>query len=132
MYWTSSSGHIELDITKEQATQGFHSGACDLGSADLMQDPNLQAQLTSLDPQVIADVLKEEGAWDATELQDHAANLRRLLWIACGSIKESDDYDAADEIDTEDEGDSSSEDWCSIHRAIRPCLHCYDESVNGK
>lgn len=31
------------------------------------------------------------GAWDAAELADHDANVRRLFWIACGTIADGDD-----------------------------------------
>jgi large repetitive protein len=32
------------------------------------------------------DLLDEYGAWDDKELRDHAQNLQRILWLACGDI----------------------------------------------
>ena len=85
-YWTESSGRLELALSSDQAARGYHSGACDLDIADLMQDPDVSAQLLAFDPLLVAAVLKEYGAWDSLELANHAANLERLLWIACGDL----------------------------------------------
>lgn len=32
--------------------------------------------------------LASTGAWDADELTDHAANVRRLFWLICGDLRE--------------------------------------------
>lgn len=53
-----------------------------------MTVPSIEKQLNKLDPSLVAKELKEYGAWDSVELSDHSANLSRLLWIACGDIKE--------------------------------------------
>jgi hypothetical protein len=45
-------------------------------------------QLQKLDRALVASELREYGAWDSDELADHAQNLQRLLWIACGDIAE--------------------------------------------
>ena len=85
-FWTSSSGRIELNISKGQAAIGYHSGDCadDIGA--LAHNPTIAAQLAALNPAIVGAELKEYGAWDSAELLDHAANLQRLLWIACGDI----------------------------------------------
>ena len=36
--------------------------------------------------------LKGYGAWDNEELSDHDANLKRLLWIMCGNLREDREY----------------------------------------
>lgn len=86
--WGSSSGRIELNISKGQAAIGYHSGDCDQDIGALAHNANIAAQLAALDPAIVAAELKEYGAWDTAELSDHEANLRRLLWIACGDIME--------------------------------------------
>lgn len=88
-FWTDSSGRLELQLSFDQARQGYHSGACDADIAALIQDPAVSGQLSKLDPRLTAEALKEYGAWDAAELSNHADNLERLLWIACGDIVES-------------------------------------------
>jgi hypothetical protein len=85
-YWTESSGRLELALSSDQAARGYHSGACDSDIAALMQDPGVSAQLLAFDPLLVAAALKEYGAWDSLELENHAANLERLLWIACGDL----------------------------------------------
>jgi hypothetical protein len=87
-FWSSSCGRIELDISEDQAARGYHSGQCDQDIAALMHNPKIAAQLAALNPAIVAGVLKEYGAWDSAELSDHAANLERILWIACGDIVE--------------------------------------------
>ena len=88
MRYSTSSGSIELNITKTQARQGSHMGKCDADIADLCKVPAIKRQLDKLDPAVVAGELRDYGAWDEKELTDHEDNLGRLLWIACGDIIE--------------------------------------------
>ena len=88
MYWTSSSGRIELWITKAQAAQGSHQGQCDNDVMQLSQEPAIRRQLEKVEPALLREELKYYGAWEDEELTDHAQNLQRLLWIACGDIVE--------------------------------------------
>jgi hypothetical protein len=89
MYYTSGSGRIELQLTKNQALTGSHPGDCDADIKYLRQLPAIKRQLAKLDANTLAKELKEYGAWDEIELQDHDANLTRILWIACGDIAEN-------------------------------------------
>ena len=89
MWYTSGSGLIELQLTKQQAATGSHSGSCDNDIAYLRQLPAIKRQLAKLEPETLAKELKEYGAWDEIELQDHDQNLTRILWIACGDIAEN-------------------------------------------
>ena len=88
MYWSSSCGRIELNITKAQAVRGAHPGPCDNDIAALRTVPAIRRQLAKLNPEHVEAYLQEFGAWDEIELMDHDANLDRLLWIACGDINE--------------------------------------------
>jgi hypothetical protein len=86
MFWTSSSGRIELNIPKGLASIGYHSGACDSDIEELMSLDSIKAQLLGIPPQILSDELKEFGAWDSDELANHQNNLARILWIACGDL----------------------------------------------
>ena len=88
MYWTSSSGRIELNITKAQAAQGSHQGQCDNDVFLVSQEPSIRRQLNKIEPALLREELRGYGAWDEEELTDHAQNLQRLLWLACGDIVE--------------------------------------------
>jgi hypothetical protein len=89
MWWSTSSGRIELNITKADAASASHSGPCDISVAWLRRNrPELIRQLDKLDPALVAAELREYGAWDDAELADHEANLNRLVWIACNDITE--------------------------------------------
>jgi hypothetical protein len=79
---------FELKITKAQALQGSHQGPCDLDIRDLLNVPAIRRQLDKIPAELIAEELKDYGAWDETELSDHEANKARILWIACGDIVE--------------------------------------------
>ena len=85
-FWSSSCGRIELNISADYAARGYHSGQCDLDIMALRILPDISGQLSALDRAIVRDCLREYGAWDNAELSDHAANLDRLLWIACGDI----------------------------------------------
>jgi len=89
MYWTSSDGLIELNITKSQARMCSHSGPCDDDVERLSKLPAIARQLRKIKVDLLVGELEEYGAWDGEELKDHEQNLRRLLWLACGNITES-------------------------------------------
>lgn len=87
-WWSESLGRIELQIAREDAESASHPGPCDADVARLRDVPYIREQLDRLPPALVAECLREYGAWDAEELTDHDANLDRLLWIACGDISE--------------------------------------------
>ena len=86
MYWTTGSGNIALQLTRKEARMGAHSGDCEADVKALAKKPRIARQLKELDPDLVSQELKEYGAWDEEERKDHAQNLIRLLWIACGDI----------------------------------------------
>ncbi len=88
MYWTSSSGKIELNITKTQAKQGIRQGQCDADIEQLKQVPAIRRQLDKLTQNDVVEEIKRYGAWEDSELTNHVVNLSRLLWLACGDIVE--------------------------------------------
>lgn len=88
MWWTSSSGRIELNITKAQAAGAAHQGQCDSDVLALSLEAKIKRQLSAVPADDLRDELRYYGAWDEEELQDHAQNLQRLLWLACGDINE--------------------------------------------
>lgn len=84
----ASFNRFELQLTKKQALQGSHSGACDLDIANLLQVPSIKRQFKKIDPDKIRLELHEYGAWDEVELSNDQDNQSRILWIACGDIRE--------------------------------------------
>jgi hypothetical protein len=88
MYWTSSSGRIELKMTLEQAQSVSHSGQCVDDVRALLRVPAIRRQLEKIDAATLAAELKEYGAWDEIERADHPENLMRVLWIAGCDIAE--------------------------------------------
>ena len=87
-WWSEFLGRIELQIAREDAESASHPGPCDADVARLRDVPYIREQLDRLPPALVAECLREYGAWDAEELADHDANLDRLLWIACCDISE--------------------------------------------
>jgi hypothetical protein len=90
MLYQSSSGLIELQITKAQAAAIYVPGRdCTPEVEALVKVPAIARQLKKLKPEVIADELREYGAWTAEELADHNENILRLLWLASLEILET-------------------------------------------
>jgi hypothetical protein len=89
VWFSTSSGRIELSIPYELACRGYHMGACDDDISELLKTPLIKAQLLDISSELLRSELKEYGAWDALELSNHADNLARILWIACGDIVEN-------------------------------------------
>jgi len=89
MWYTTSSGKIELNITKKVAAICSHMGDCEQDVKFVLQEyPKVKRQLDKINPEVLASELKEYGAWDSDELADNEQNKVRLLWIASGDILE--------------------------------------------
>lgn len=87
-WWASSCGRIELRIILRDAKGCSHSGSCDADVLELSRRPYIARQLARVNPQYLHLMLREYGAWDDAELSDHAANLQRLLWLACCDLSE--------------------------------------------
>jgi hypothetical protein len=88
-WWSTGSGRIEFQLRQSDSGAGSHQGDCLNDVQELLTVPYIHNQLDSLDSDLIADELREYGAWDAEELSDHCANLERLLWIACCDLQDS-------------------------------------------
>jgi hypothetical protein len=88
-WYTSSSGLIEFQMTRQQAESVSHSGQCDADVAKLMTDPFIARQLAEIKPEDLREELGEYGSWDAEELADHDTNLSRILWLAGGDIRDN-------------------------------------------
>ena len=84
--WTCGSGRISLSIEREDAVTCAHPGPNDGDIEDLLQKPYIQEQVAGWSPEDLRATLKDFGAWDEQELQDHEANVRRMLWSACWDI----------------------------------------------
>jgi hypothetical protein len=54
----------------------------------LSETPRIARQLAKITPEDARQELRGYGAWDDSELSDHAQNLQRILWLACGDITE--------------------------------------------
>jgi hypothetical protein len=87
-WWTESLGRIELQMDRDDAESVSHPGQCDDDVTRLRDVPYIKEQLDNLSPALVAECLREYGAWDDGELSDHESNLDRLLWIACCDISE--------------------------------------------
>lgn len=86
MYWISSSGYFDLQMTKAQAAGSSHQGVCDEDVRILSTEPKISRQLRKIDPEKLRQELKGYGAWDENELADHEQNLQRILWIAATTL----------------------------------------------
>ena len=84
----SNSGRFGLQLTYADAQHGHHPGQCDADIAELLTVPYIARQLADIPHDALADELREYGAWDNQELENHSDNLSRILWIACGDIVE--------------------------------------------
>jgi len=89
LLWESGCGRLTLTLTEADAHTGYHTGDCEADILDLMAGRIIRDQLDALDPQTVAEYLREFGAWSDDELADRDENLMRLLWLACGDLVEA-------------------------------------------
>jgi hypothetical protein len=99
MWFTSSSGRIEIKMTLKQAQMASHQGQCDDDVRFLSKMPSIARQLEAIDAETLRGELKEYGAWDAAELADHEQNLQRILWLAAADITEQQTVGAEDDLE---------------------------------
>jgi hypothetical protein len=89
MWWSSSSGRVELAIAKEDAMSCAQPGKdADEDVTALRAFPYMAEQLATLNPEHVRAELREYGAWNAKQLADDDENLQRLVWCACTDLAE--------------------------------------------
>jgi hypothetical protein len=93
-YFTTGSGRIELQISSQDAHTGHHAGQCDADIAYLLTVDYIKTQIDAIPPALLAEELREYGAWNADELSDHEQNKARILWLACGDITDQETQNA--------------------------------------
>lgn len=108
IWWNgSSSGNIEIQLTKDQAASAS-VGGIDNESAidDLLTNPEISSQFDDISDDALKSELEDYGAWDDEELSDREMNIKRVLWLAAGDISnglvegdmnESEEYEDLDE-----------------------------------
>ena len=88
--WFSGCCRSDLDINLVDALACSHAGQCDSDVEWLRKQPYIIEQLDPIKPKLLADILREYGAWDDGDLADHEANLDRLVWNAsCDTAENS-------------------------------------------
>lgn len=97
VWWSSSDGRLELQLTLAQARSASHQGQCDDDVRALSQEPDIAAQVAQWKPEDVRRELQGHGAWDEAELADHDQNLQRALWLAAGYVMDSDPPDGWEE-----------------------------------
>lgn len=79
---------FSISLTKKQAFSASHSGDCSTDIEALLAIRSIYCQLAKIHLSDLRAELSEYGAWSPEELSDNSANLKRILWIACGNIRE--------------------------------------------
>lgn len=100
-HYTSGTYMLELALSADEVASGFHSGSCDNDIETLRRKPYIESQLKQIDAAKLRLELQEYGAWDASELADHDANLSRFLWLACGELSDEELCDCGESPDGE-------------------------------
>jgi hypothetical protein len=80
---------FELQLTLDDAASGSQPGKDASDDIEWLRKlPYVKKQLDALDPKKVRAELDEYGAWDDAELAGHDQNLSRILWLACGNVRE--------------------------------------------
>ena len=92
--WCAGSGRpLSLRLTLDEAQSCSHPGQCDADIDYLLLTDGISAQVSTWDPETLRAELAEYGAWEETELADHEANIKRMVWLACNDVAENpEDY----------------------------------------
>lgn len=82
---TAHFNRFSLNLSAQCVADCSHQGPCDEDVEHWAKYLPLPAAAT---PEAIRAELKEYGAWSTEELANDNANIRRLIWIAAGNIKD--------------------------------------------
>ena len=85
----ASLNYFDLYFTRQDVDSMPLSGQCDDVVKIIAKKPYIVRQFAAIDNSKLIKELSEYGAWDNVELQDKQANIERIIWIACGDIKEN-------------------------------------------
>jgi len=88
--WFGNYGN-EITMSLEDAKSCSGPGPADDNVKALSERKDIATQIAKWKPESLVKELGEYGAWDDAELKDHALNIQRMLWIACGDISENPD-----------------------------------------
>lgn len=85
----ASFNRFELELPDEAIEACTHSGDC---MPELEHWSKIVKRPETLTDDMIRAELRECGAWYIGDLKDNAANWLRLVWIACGNVKDEEYY----------------------------------------
>ena len=85
----ASLNYFDLYFTRQDVDSVPSSGQCDDAVKIIAKKHYIERQFANIDNSKLIKELSEYGAWDNIELQDKQANIERIIWIACGDIKEN-------------------------------------------
>lgn len=85
----ASLNYFDLYFTRQDVESMPSRGRCDDAVKIIAKKPYITRQFANIDNSKLIKELSEYGAWDNVELQDKQANIERIIWIACGDIKEN-------------------------------------------
>lgn len=81
--------HIgEITLPIEVIEKCSHSDDCTNDVLECMQNPEIKAELSKINPESLEKELLEYGAWEDDKLTDHDENLMRILWLSAGQISD--------------------------------------------
>lgn len=87
-YFNYSNYGNDLYLTKADAML-FTSGGDKSGDVDfLLSKPSIQKQVLNWNEDSLRKELGEYGAWSEEELENHAENLKRFVWLSASNIAE--------------------------------------------
>lgn len=80
---------FEIEMTKNEAHIGYHSGDCESGIKYLLTLSKIKRQLKKISDNDLIAELKEYSVWSDEELSVRKDNELRIIWLAAGNIIDS-------------------------------------------
>lgn len=89
LHWNTGNYGNELGITMEDVKACSKAGQNNYPAVLVaLEKPYLAVQVARLDKDKLRLEMKEYGAWDSDELDDHDENITRWVWCCCCEISE--------------------------------------------
>jgi len=78
----------DLNLTRQDAVNGSHRGDCENDVKTICKKRYVKKQIDKFNPIQLAKELKDCGAWDSDELQNHSQNVIKWVWMCCSDIND--------------------------------------------
>ncbi len=97
-WWSSSCGKIEMRMPIDLAEKAYYLGSRDAGMdkcigfvIGMSQRQDIRDFTSAWNPDIVANILRENWFWSEEEIKNRELNTYQLLWVICSELVEQEE-----------------------------------------